>query len=126
MARVKRGVIAHRRHKKVLERAKGYYGARSRVYRVAFQAVIKAGQYAYRDRRQKKRQFRALWIARINAASRLNGLSYSRLINGLKRHRSKLTVVYWLILPYMMLRVLLLLPKRPKLASLHKSVSVRP
>ena len=85
MARVKRGVIAHRRHKKILDRAKGYYGARSRVYRVAFQAVIKAGQYAYRDRRQRKRQFRALWIARINAASRLNGLSYSRLINGLKR-----------------------------------------
>ena len=84
MARVKRGVIAHRRHKKILDRAKGYYGARSRVYRVAFQAVIKAGQYAYRDR-QRKRQFRALWIARINAASRLNGLSYSRLINGLRR-----------------------------------------
>ncbi|NNM52910.1 MAG: 50S ribosomal protein L20, partial [Pseudomonadales bacterium] len=85
MPRVKRGVTAHRRHKKILDRAKGYYGARSRVYRVAFQAVIKAGQYAYRDRRQRKRQFRALWIARINAASRINGLSYSRLINGLKR-----------------------------------------
>ena len=85
MARVKRGVIAHRRHKKILDRAKGYYGARSRVYRVAFQAVIKAGQYAYRDRHHRKRQFRALWIARINAASRLNGLSYSRLINGLRR-----------------------------------------
>ena len=75
MARVKRGVQAHRRHKKILARAKGYYGARSRVYRVAFQAVIKAGQYAYRDRRQKKRQFRALWIARINAGARQNGLS---------------------------------------------------
>jgi len=85
MARVKRGVIAHRRHKKVLDRAKGYYGARSRVYRVAFQAVIKPASTAYRDRRQRKRQFRALWIARINAASRLNGLSYSRLINGLKK-----------------------------------------
>jgi len=85
MARVKRGVIAHRRHKKILERAKGYYGARSRVYRVAFQAVIAAGQYAYRDRRQKKRQFRALWIARINAGARTNGLSYSRLIAGLKK-----------------------------------------
>lgn len=85
MARVKRGVVAHRRHKKILDRAKGYYGARSRVYRVAFQAVIKAGQYAYRDRRQKKRQFRALWIARINAGARLNGLSYSRMINGLKK-----------------------------------------
>lgn len=85
MARVKRGVTAHRRHKKVLARAKGYYGARSRVYKVAVQAVMKAGQYAYRDRRQKKRTFRALWIARINAGARLNGLSYSRLINGLKK-----------------------------------------
>ncbi|MDO4426854.1 MAG: 50S ribosomal protein L20 [Moraxella sp.] len=85
MARVKRGVQANRRHKKVLARAKGYYGARSRVYRVAVQAVMKAGQYAYRDRRNKKRSFRRLWIARINAAARLNGLSYSRLINGLKK-----------------------------------------
>ena len=85
MARVKRGVIAHRRHKKILKLAKGYYGARSRVFRVAKQAVIKAGQYAYRDRRQKKRQFRALWIARINAGARINGLSYSRLIAGLKK-----------------------------------------
>ena len=85
MARVKRGVQANRRHKKVLARAKGYYGARSRVYRVAVQAVMKAGQYAYRDRRNKKRSFRRLWIARINAGSRLNGLSYSRLINGLKK-----------------------------------------
>ena len=70
MARVKRGVVAHARHKKVLKKAKGYYGARSRVYRVANQAVIKAGQYAYRDRRQKKRDFRSLWIVRINAAAR--------------------------------------------------------
>lgn len=85
MARVKRGVIANARHKKVLRKAKGYYGARSKVFRVAKQAVIKAGQYAYRDRRQRKRQFRALWIARINAAARMNGLSYSRLINGLTR-----------------------------------------
>ena len=85
MARVKRGVVARARHKKVLKAAKGYYGARSRVYRVAVQAVMKAGQYAYRDRRQKKRQFRALWIARINAGARLNGLSYSRMINGLKK-----------------------------------------
>ena len=84
MARVKRGVQARRRHKKVLARPKGYYGARSRVYRVAVQAVMKAGQYAYRDRRVKKREFRRLWIARINAGARLNGLSYSRLINGLK------------------------------------------
>lgn len=83
MARVKRGVTARARHKKILKQAKGYYGARSRVYRVAKQAVIKAGQYAYRDRRQKKRQFRALWIVRINAAARQCGMSYSRLINGL-------------------------------------------
>lgn len=85
MARVKRGVIAKARHKKILKQAKGYYGARSRTYKVAKQAVIKAGQYAYRDRRQRKRQFRALWIVRINAAARLNGLSYSRLVDGLKR-----------------------------------------
>lgn len=85
MARVKRGVQARRRHKKVLKLAKGYYGARSRVYRVAVQAVTKAGQYAYRDRRQRKRQFRALWIARINAGARQHGLSYSRMINGLKK-----------------------------------------
>ncbi len=84
MARVKRGVTARARHKKILRKAKGYYGARSKIYRVAKQAVIKAGQYAYRDRRQRKRNFRALWITRINAAARLNGLSYSRLINGLK------------------------------------------
>jgi large subunit ribosomal protein L20 len=83
MARVKRGVQAHARHKKVLKAAKGYYGARSKVYRIAKQAVIKAGQYAYRDRRQKKRDFRGLWIVRINAGARLCGLSYSRLINGL-------------------------------------------
>lgn len=85
MARVKRGVTARARHKKVLKSAKGYYGARSRVYRVAKQAVIKAGQYAYRDRRQKKRQFRSLWIVRINAAARECGLSYSQFINGLKK-----------------------------------------
>jgi len=85
MPRVKRGVQARRRHKKVLKAAKGYYGARSRVFRVAKQAVTKAGQYAYRDRKQRKRQFRALWIARINAAARINGLSYSRMIDGLKK-----------------------------------------
>jgi len=85
MARVKRGVIARRRHKKILKQAKGYYGARSRVFRVAKQAVTKAAQYAYRDRRQRKRQFRALWIARINAASRAQGMSYSRFIAGLKK-----------------------------------------
>ena len=85
MARVKRGVIARRRHKKILKLAKGYYGARSRVYRVAFQAVTKAGQYAYRDRRAKKRMFRSLWITRINAQSRANGMTYSQLIAGLKK-----------------------------------------
>jgi len=85
MARVKRGVVARRSHKKVLKAAKGYYGARSRVFRVAKQAVIKAGQYAYRDRRVKKRVFRALWITRINAQSRACGMSYSRLIAGLKK-----------------------------------------
>ena len=85
MPRVKRGVTASARHKKILKLAKGYSGARSRTYRVAKQAVIKAGQYAYRDRRQKKRQFRALWIVRINAQSRECGISYSQLINGLKK-----------------------------------------
>lgn len=85
MARVKRSVTARARHKKILKQAKGYYGARSRVYRVALQAVIKAGQYAYRDRRQRKRQFRQLWITRINAEARQNGLSYSRFMNGLKK-----------------------------------------
>ena len=85
MPRVKRGVTAHARHKKVLDKAKGYYGARRKIYRVAKQAVTKAGQYAYRDRRQKKRQFRALWIARINAGARANGMSYSQFIHGLKQ-----------------------------------------
>ena len=85
MARVKRGVQAHARHKKVIRLAKGYSGRRKNVYRVAKQAVIKAGQYAYRDRKQKKRVFRALWIVRINAAARQCGLSYSRFINGLMK-----------------------------------------
>ena len=85
MPRVKRGVTARRRHKKVLKQAKGYYGARSRIYRVAVQAVIKAGQYAYRDRKVKKRTFRQLWIARINAQSRAEGITYSRFIAGLKK-----------------------------------------
>ena len=85
MPRVKRGVTAHAKHKKVIEQAKGYSGRRKNVFRVATQAVTKAGQYAYRDRKQRKRQFRALWIARINAGARENGLSYSRLINGLKK-----------------------------------------
>lgn len=85
MPRVKRGVTAKARHKKVLKQAKGYQGARSRVFRVAKQAVIKAAQYAYRDRRARKREFRALWIIRINAAARTCGLSYSRFINGLEK-----------------------------------------
>jgi large subunit ribosomal protein L20 len=85
MARVKRGVEARARHKKVLKEAKGYYGMRSKIYRVAKQAVIKAGQYSFRDRKQRKRQFRRLWIVRINAAARDCGLSYSRFIDGLTR-----------------------------------------
>jgi large subunit ribosomal protein L20 len=84
MARVKRGVIARARHNKVLKKAKGYYNARRKVFRAAKQAVIKAGQYAYRDRRAKKRDFRGLWITRINAAARVHGLSYSKLIAGIK------------------------------------------
>ena len=85
MPRVKRGVVARARRKKVLKQAKGYYGQRSRSFRVAKQAVIKAGQYAYRDRRQRKRQFRALWIVRINARAREHGLTYGRFISGLKK-----------------------------------------
>lgn len=84
MARVKRGVQARAKHKKILKKAKGYYGARSRVYRVAKQSVIKAGQYAYRDRKVRKRQFRSLWIIRINAALEAFELSYSKFIRGLK------------------------------------------
>ena len=85
MARVKRGVQAKARHKKVLKQAKGFRGARSRTYKVAKQAVMRAGQYAYRDRRVKKRVFRSLWIVRINSAARENGLTYSQLISGLKK-----------------------------------------
>ena len=85
MPRVKRGVTAHARHKKVLAKAKGFRGRRNNVFRVAKQAVMKAGQYAYRDRRVKKREFRALWIARINAGARQFGLSYSAFMNGLKK-----------------------------------------
>ena len=85
MPRVKRGVTARASHKKVLKKAKGYRGARSRVFRVAKQAVTKAGQYAYRDRKAKKRMFRRLWIARINAAAREQGMSYSRLMDGLNK-----------------------------------------
>ena len=85
MPRVKSGVTARTRHKKILKLANGYRGRRKNVYSIAKQAVMKAGQYAYRDRRQRKRQFRQLWIARINAAARLNGLTYSTFMNGLKR-----------------------------------------
>ncbi|MDM3872365.1 50S ribosomal protein L20 [Porticoccus sp. GXU_MW_L64] len=85
MARVKRGVTARRKHKKILKQAKGYYGARSRVLRVAKQAVTKAGQYAYRDRRVKKRTFRQLWITRINAQARNEGITYSQFISGMKK-----------------------------------------
>ena len=85
MPRVKRGVTAHARHKKIIGQAKGYSGRRKNVFRVATQAVTKAGQYAYRDRRQRKRQFRALWISRINAEARANGISYSRFIDGLNK-----------------------------------------
>jgi large subunit ribosomal protein L20 len=85
MPRVKRGVTARARHKKILDKAKGYRGRRKNVYRIAKEAVMKAGQYAYRDRRQKKRQFRTLWIARINAAAREQGMSYSAFMNGLKK-----------------------------------------
>ena len=90
MARVKRGVVANRRHKKVLKQAKGYYGARSRIYRVAVQAVTKAGQYAYRDRRVKKRVFRALWITRINAGARIHGMSYSQFMGKVKANNIQL------------------------------------
>jgi len=83
MTRVKRGVTTHRRHRKIIKAAKGYYGRRKNTFRTANQAVEKAGQYAYRDRRAKKRNFRALWIQRINAAARLHGLTYSRFIDGL-------------------------------------------
>ena len=90
MARVKRGVTAKKRHKKVLKQAKGFRGARSRTYKVAKQAVMRSGQYAYRDRSQKKRVFRSLWIVRINAAARENGITYSKLISGLKKAKIEL------------------------------------
>ena len=85
MSRVKRGVTTHARHRKVIKQAKGYYGRRKNTIRVAKQAVEKAGQYAYRDRKVKKRTFRSLWIQRINAAARANGLTYGRLIDGLRK-----------------------------------------
>lgn len=85
MARIKRGVTARKRHKKILKLAKGYFGAKSKLFRPANEQVLKSLTYAYRDRKAKKRDFRKLWIARINAAARINGMSYSRLINGLKQ-----------------------------------------
>ena len=105
MARVKRGVQAKARHKKVLKQAKGFRGARSRTYKVAKQAVMRAGQYAYRDRRVKKRVFRSLWIVRINAAARDNGLTYSQLITGLKKANivMYLTLGRMVILPSLIL-----------------------
>ncbi|MGH8401063.1 MAG: 50S ribosomal protein L20 [Gammaproteobacteria bacterium] len=90
MARVKRSVAGRARHKKVLGKAKGYYNGRRKNFRTANQAVMKSGQYAFRDRRAKKREFRALWVARINAAARLNGMSYSRFMNGLKKAQIEL------------------------------------
>ena len=99
MARVKRGVVAKARHNKVLKQAKGYYGARHKTFKVAKQAVIKAGQYAYRDRRTRKRMFRALWITRINAAARLHGLSYSRLIIILRRRKSECQLILLMFRP---------------------------
>ena len=90
MARVKRGVVAGRRHKKILKKAKGYFNARRKVFRTAKQAVIKAGQYAYRGRREKKREYRALWITRINAAARSHGISYSKLIGKLGKAKIEL------------------------------------
>lgn len=85
MARVKRGITTNRRHKKILKQAKGYFGAKSKLFRPANQAVMKSLSYAYIGRKQRKRDFRKLWIARINAATRMNGMSYSRFINGLKK-----------------------------------------
>ncbi len=85
MSRVKRGLRTRARHAKILKQAKGYFGKKSKLFKVANQAVLKSGSYAYRDRRQKKRDFRKLWIARINAAARINGLSYSKFMNGLKK-----------------------------------------
>jgi large subunit ribosomal protein L20 len=123
MARVKRGVTAHRRHKKLLTRAKGYYNARRKVYRVAKQAVIKALQYAYIGRKQRKRQFRSLWIVRINAGARMYGLSYSRLMNGLKKANINVDRKVLADLASTTSRRLAPWPKRPRLLWLHKSVA---
>ena len=120
MPRVKRGVTARARHKKVIALAKGYRGRRKNVYRIAKQAVMKAGQYAYRDRRQRKRQFRQLWIARINAGARLNGLSYSKFMNGLNW-----TAKYWLIWLYLIKLPLLNWLKKRKLLWLNSNKKTR-
>ena len=117
MARVKRGVIAGRRHKKILKKAKGYYNARRKVFRAAKQAVIKAGQYAYRGRREKKREFRALWITRINAAARLCGMSYSTLIDGLNKAVGRSTARCSRTSPCMTWRPLPPSQKKPRPAS---------
>ena len=114
MARVKRGVQARAAHKKVLKAAKGYYGARRKVFRVAKQAVIKAGQYSYRDRRTKKREFRRLWIVRINAAARQFGLSYSRFMDGLNKAKSRLIARCWQTWQCMILLPLACWRKRPR------------
>jgi large subunit ribosomal protein L20 len=121
MARVKRGVQARRRHKKILDLAKGYYNARRKVFRVAKQAVIKAQQYAYIGRKQKKRNFRSLWITRINAAARINGLSYSRFMNGLLKAGITLDRKVWLTSPCTTQPVLPRWPKRPRARWRHKS-----
>src|SRR5256885_16209184 len=114
MPRVKRGVTAKARHKKILTQSKGYRGRRGNVYRIAKEAVMKAGQYQYRDRRTKKREFRALWIARINAAVRELGMSYSVFMNGLKRRRSTSTAKCWPIWPCTTRRRLTKSRSRPK------------
>jgi len=114
MARVSRGVQAHAKHKKILKKAKGYYGARSKVYRVAKQAVIKAGQYAYRDRRQRRRQFRRLWIVRINAEARNNGLSYSRMIDGMSKAGIEIVVKFYQTLQFLINQHSLRLQIKPR------------
>ena len=120
MARVKRGVTARRRHKKILKLAKGYYNARRKVFRVANQAVIKAGQYAYIGRKQKKRNFRSLWITRINAADRLNGLSYSRFMNGMLKAGITLDRRCWQTSPCTTRWVLRPWQKKPRAHSRRK------
>ena len=124
MSRVKRGVTSHARHKKVLAKAKGYYGRRKNTIRVAKQAVTKAGQYAYRDRRTRKRNFRALWIQRINAASRMHGLPYGRLSTGWAKPASRLTARCWPISPFTNRRHLRLWSARPAKRWVNRWVKV--